>query len=72
MTNVAPVENGVELLIAADSDKIKAGASGNLIINVSPKNPSPATNQKKVADPARRGAGPTLPAIPFQVVDAKL
>lgn len=69
ITNVALVENGIELAIAADSEKIKAGASGNLIINVSPKNPGPAAKQKNAAAPARRPAAPTLPAIPFKIVE---
>ena len=69
ITNVALVENGIELAIAADSEKIKAGASGNLIINVSPKNPGPAAKQKNAAAPARRPAARTLPAIPFKIVE---
>lgn len=67
LKNVSSAGNGVELVIAAD-EKIKPGANGNLIVNVTPKYLNAATKQKKAADPNQRPAAPTLPAIPFQIV----
>lgn len=69
ISSVAPDEDGVELVITADGEKVKAGASGNLIINVSPKTPRLASSRKNaVTGSADRPPGPTLPAIPFRVV----
>jgi len=68
LASVSPLTNGMELVIAADGGKIKPGANGNLIVSVIPKNVDVAPDQKKPADPARRPAAPTLPAIPFQIV----
>jgi len=69
LSNITPVENGIELVIAADQEKAKIGASGNLIIDVTPKIPGLTRNQKKFAvDPSRHPTAPVLPAIPFQIV----
>lgn len=69
LTNVSPVSNGMEFVIAAD-EKVKPGANGNLIINVIPNNLNANSNpnQKKSGDPVQRPGAPTLPAIPFQIV----
>jgi len=67
ISKIAPSPNGIELVIAANSEKIKPGATGNLIIDVTPKNREPAPNQKNRPTPSQANA-PALPAIPFLVV----
>lgn len=72
LVKVSPVENEIELLILADNEKVKVGTRGNLIVNLSPKNPAPALNQKvTAAGPARRLPASSLPAIPYQVVEVE-
>jgi hypothetical protein len=66
LESVSPAVNGVELVISCDSEKMKAGAAGNLICDVMQKNQGPAP--KPAGNQPRRGAVATLPAIPFQIV----
>ena len=67
LTTVSAIPAGLELVFACDAEKMKAGATGNLICDVVPKNQGPATPQKKFGNQPRRGAMATLPAIPFTV-----
>jgi hypothetical protein len=62
----APMANGIELIIAADADKVGTGTNGNLILDLLPKNLPAVANPKKAK--ASPSAVATLPAIPFQVV----
>jgi hypothetical protein len=68
LQDVTPSGNGIALLVAADSSKIRAGTNGNLILDVMPRNSDSNPNPKKGAAAARRAAVGTLPAIPFSVV----
>ena len=61
----SPVANGMELVIAADADKVVTGTNGNLIVDLVPKNAPVSTAKKNNAAPK---AVSTLPAIPFEVV----
>ena len=67
LTTVSAIPAGLELVFACDAEKMKAGATGNLICDVVPKNQGPATPQKKFGNQPRRAAVATLPAIPFTV-----
>jgi len=67
LTTVSAIPAGLELVFACDAEKMKAGAMGNLICDVVPKNQGPATPQKKFGNQPRRGAVATLPAIPFTI-----
>jgi len=58
--------NGIELVIAADAEKVIAGTNGNLIVDLFPKNP-PAGGTPKKNNTTSRATG-TLPAIPFEIV----
>ncbi len=69
LVSVSPSADGVDLVIAADLDKIKSRAVGNLIFDVQPKNLPVNPKQKKVANQTRRVAIATLPAVPFVVVE---
>ncbi|HEX3100298.1 MAG TPA: hypothetical protein VHQ01_00825, partial [Pyrinomonadaceae bacterium] len=62
----SPVANGIELVIAADASKTAAGAHGNLIIGLQPKNVPAAANPKKANTQPQSTA--TLPAIPFEII----
>jgi len=64
LKNISPADPGIELEIAADPAKIKPGATGNLIIDVLPKNAGTNANPKR---PVNRPAVATLPAIPFTI-----
>ena len=66
LETVSSLSGGLELVFACDSEKMKAGASGNLICSVMPKNLAEPDKQKK--NQAKRTAVATLPAIPFQCV----
>jgi hypothetical protein len=68
LTNVSAIPAGLELVFACDAEKIKPGASGNLICDVVSKNTGVGVNQKKLANQPRRAAVATLPAIPFKIV----
>jgi len=69
LASVTPVAGGLELTFACDAEKMKAGASGNLICAVVPKNLAGETDKqkKKPANQAKRMVAATLPAIPFSV-----
>lgn len=68
LENVAPVAGGLELTFAGDLDKLKPGASGNLICAVVPKNPAGAAQpNKKPATRVQPAVVATLPAIAFTV-----
>ncbi|HAO80368.1 MAG TPA: hypothetical protein DCQ92_15645 [Verrucomicrobia subdivision 3 bacterium] len=67
LTTVSAIPAGLELVFACDAEKMKAGATGNLICDIVPKNQGPATPQKKFGNQPRRGAVATLPAIPFTI-----
>ena len=67
LTTVSAIPAGLELVFACDAEKMKAGATGNLICDVVPKNQGPTTPQKKFGNQPRRGAVTTLPAIPFTI-----
>lgn len=64
--DVSPAVNSVEIALVSDGAKTKAGAKGNLIINVVPKNArvTPAAAKQN----RRRNPVGTLPAIPFIIV----
>jgi hypothetical protein len=68
LTNVAPTAGGLELTFACDTDKVKPGATGNLICSVMPKNLAVKNPQKKSGNQAKRAAAATLPAIPFTIM----
>jgi hypothetical protein len=67
LTTVSAIPAGLELVFACDAEKMKAGATGNLICDVVPKNQGPANPQKKSGNQPRRAAVATLPAIPFTI-----
>jgi hypothetical protein len=68
--NVSSVGTELEVLLHSDPSKIKAGAKGNLIVNIMAKRP-PATN----AVPPARANQPrpvvvgVLPAITYEITD---
>jgi hypothetical protein len=67
LASVSPVPGGVDMVFACDATKVKAGASGNLICDVMPKNPAGGADPKKPGNLPRRAVEATLPAIPFKV-----
>ena len=68
LTSVAAIPAGLELVFQCDAEKMKPGATGNLICDVVPKNQEPAANPKKPGNQPKRAAAATLPAIPFTVL----
>ena len=60
--------NGVSLVLKVQADKAKPGLKGNLIVDAF-REVQPQANAKN--QPRRRQAMGTLPAIPFEVVEAK-
>jgi hypothetical protein len=64
---VAATNTGAEILLQANSGKLKPGLKGNLIVNLVPGKNGPQQKANKQPN-ARRGAVGTLPAIPFEVV----
>ena len=67
LRNVSPADQGIELEIAA-AEGMKAGATGNLIVDVTPNGPPAGPNQKKPPGQQSGAAAATLPAIPYKVV----
>jgi hypothetical protein len=66
--NVALAPAGAEIVLSSDAAKAKCGLSGNLIVNVLPRNlPAAAKKAKRPAN-ARRPPLGVLPAIPFEIV----
>jgi hypothetical protein len=68
LEKVSSVENGIELVIAADMAKTGVGTKGNLIVDVTSKNVPPAPDPKKSNGKSQRASMATMPAIPFEVV----
>jgi hypothetical protein len=68
LANVSAIPAGMELVFNCDAEKMKAGATGNLICDVVPKNLGLANPQKKLGNQPRRMAVATLPAIPFTIL----
>lgn len=65
--NISPVASGLEIALVSDGTKSRSGGTGNLIINVMPKNSAPgAVAAKKNRQPNVVG---TLPAIPYILVE---
>jgi hypothetical protein len=68
LTNVSAIPAGLELVFTCDADKMKVGATGNLICDVVPKNLGQANPKKKFPNQPRKAvAVATLPAVPFTV-----
>jgi hypothetical protein len=65
LKNITSTANGLELTFACDGEKMKAGAAGNLICSVLPKNLADADPKKKKQF-TQRPTMSTLPAIPFE------
>jgi hypothetical protein len=65
---VSPIDRGAEIVLQSDAAKTKSGLKGNLIVTASAKAGAARKGQAK----GPMGAAPvaTLPAIPFEVVDA--
>lgn len=61
--SVSTVANGIAVVLSAQSDKVKPGLKGNLIIDAYVERPAP--NQG--ANAKRKQPMGTLPAIPFEV-----
>jgi hypothetical protein len=68
LQDVSPVNGGLEITFACDPEKMKFGASGNLICAVVPKTtPGAEKQKKKAASQTKSLTVATLPAIPFSV-----
>jgi len=69
LTNVCVTAAGLELEFSCDAEKVKPGATGNLICDVLARNQNqgPANPPKKAVNQPRRPAVATLPAVPFTV-----
>jgi len=65
--SVTPKRDGVFLVLRAQADKAKPGLKGNLILDAFREPPPDPADAKK---PRRRQPLGTLPAIPFEIVDA--
>lgn len=66
LEKVTATNNVIELTLANDPDKIKAGTDGNLIVEIIPV--KAGTGPKKGKAGATEKSLATLPAIPFQCV----
>jgi len=64
---ISPSKGGMEIILASESDKVKAGQKGNLIISAFGNRPS-TTKKDKSQDGKQRFQLTTLPAIPFEIV----
>jgi hypothetical protein len=65
--NCTASKTGVDIILQADSEKVKPGQKGNLILRaVAPTSPE---QKKKGAQAQRRPALATLPAVPFEVME---
>jgi len=67
LASVSPTSSGLELVFSCDASKVKAGAAGNLICAVVPRNLQPPNAKTKAGNQARKIAVATLPAVPFLV-----
>ncbi len=65
LQSASPTREGVELVVQADSAKVKTGLRGTLILDVLADRPNTAQNPQANR---RRLPITTLPAIPFEVV----
>jgi hypothetical protein len=65
--NCTASKTGVDIVLQADSDKVKPGQKGNLILRAT--SPTSPEQKKKGAQAQRRPALATLPAVPFEVME---
>ncbi len=70
INKVSAVDGGAEIVLQSDSGKTKPGLQGNLIVGLVPGRNVAAKKAKKQANTRRVSVG-MLPAIPFEVVEAK-
>ncbi len=63
----APLREGFELALSCDTEKVKAGLKGNLIVNILAERTPPSTPGRPQPNRQRVPLG-TLPAIPFEIV----
>jgi hypothetical protein len=66
--SVSPVRAGVEIVLQADSAKVKPGLKGNLIINGFVPRPAETNVTKPKANNNQRMPLGALPAIPFEII----
>jgi hypothetical protein len=67
LLSVSPTEGGIEIVFNCEKAKLKPGTTGNLIVNILPKNP-PAVQSAPQPRNQRRNPVGTLPAIPFEIL----
>jgi hypothetical protein len=67
LQSVSPTEGGIEIVLSCEEAKSKPGATGNLILNVLPKNPPVPQSAPQPRNQRRNPVG-TLPAIPFEIL----
>ena len=60
LKSARPVADGAEIELACDAAKVKPGAQGNLIFDISAQRAPPANCQRVPLG--------TLPAVPFEIV----
>jgi hypothetical protein len=68
IANIAPGDAETKITLHSDADRIKPGATGNLIVNIMAKRQRAAPAGGKAQGNQRRVALGTLPAIPFEIV----
>jgi hypothetical protein len=67
MENAAQAQDGLDVLVHADADKVRVGQRGNLLVGVFVERAPPPEKGKPAAAKRRVPLG-TLPAIPFEVI----
>lgn len=67
MEKATPAQDGLDVLLHADADKVRVGQKGNLLVDVFVERAPPAEKGKPAAGKRRVSLG-TLPAIPFEVI----
>lgn len=66
--NVAPSDEGVEIVLESNAEEVKPGLKGNLIFTASAGSAGQSAKPKKKAG-QRSMPSATLPAVPFEIVE---
>jgi hypothetical protein len=68
IASVSPADGESDIMLRSDAARIKPGAAGNLIVDITAKRPRPAVGAAKARRNQARVTIGALPAIPFEIV----
>ena len=70
LRTVASAAGGLAILLSADASQVQPGLKGNLIVEAFAQGPAAQSNRRPASNARNRSLG-ILPAIPFEIVDAR-